>query len=272
MSSMSSMSSRASDPSVDYLRRPLGASLSYWCVRPGPVGTGIFDQIRKTRTVAVHATLPLLLSIELEQKTVPTINLWNYELHQLIWTKSCANIYADSNEAPSRKPAKFQPSFVRRRSSYNEQSSMEFHTESIVNSSVDDILASNKIASGAVGVIKDVKFGDPNASFPRGGNITSSSSASSSITNNSLRDMKIVVLCEGFIMVYHISSRRRTIVTPQDLRKTPSAVEVLDDCKLCVGCTDGSVKIFNLQTHSVEGSVQVLQKEISAVRLLPPKM
>lgn len=217
----------------------------------------MIDQIRKTRNLAVHATLPLLVSVELEQKITPSINLWNYDLHQLLWSKTCSDVYHDASAESTKKYEKtFKKAFVRSRSDQPEPS-VKFYSVDFSSKVTEDV----PVAKGAVGsgVIRDVKFLD---------------FAINPAHEAVVRDIGLVVLGDTFVIIYYCSTNTHTVITSADLgKKTPSSIEMLADNKLLIGCTDGTIKLWNISHHTSELIIQALPKtDIANMRLVPPKL
>lgn len=252
---------KAQDLPPEYLQRPLSAEVGYWCFRPSSSAGPLHDQLRKTRHVAVHASQPWLLSIELEQKTIPSVNLWDYAQHQLLWSKSCAEIYHDSTTESTLKPSKFKPSFVRTQmQSQSVDMTMSFSSVDLLGDRASD--APSKAGSSS-GVIKDAKFGDLCALISCSPN-----------KENAAQCGRILVVGDSFVIVYYSVLGKHMVINLHDLqRKMPSSVEALDGDHILIGCADGSVRVWNTLQNAAEATIQVFPKaEITAMRLIPPKL
>lgn len=255
---------KALESSVEYLYRPRSHSVNYWCARPLPANASLSDSLRKARKIVQHSVRPWILSLEYERKVHPRVCLWDYQSHQLLWSKSGAEVEKDASSAAPAVSSTKSSIYIKTRSSTLLDNGLSFKNEDFSRKIEADKLPSNT----SVVDILAIKFFDPNATGCR----TEYSKCKS-------EDVNVAVMTEGYVAIYACSTGRHFVIHTKDLKEGDkksssfTTLDILDNDRLIVGMSDGHVKVYNVRTKAVEQSVLLLGDVLVAhIAVLPPKM
>ncbi|RYH24355.1 hypothetical protein EON65_16825 [archaeon] len=250
---------RGSDSLVEYLHRPRSHFVSYWCAR----SLSLSDSLRKARKIVQHSVRSWVLSLEYEQKVHPRVCLWDYHLHQLLWSKSGAEIEKDASSTASTVSSSKPSLYIKTKSSTLLDNSLTFKNEDFSKKIEADKLAPNTSLLD----ILAIKFFDPHATGCR-----------SEFSKCKAGDSSILVMTENYLVIYSTTTGRHTVIHPRDVKEEDKKVssfaslDVIDRDRLILSMADGHVKVYNVKTKAVEQSVFLAVMSKAHITVLPSKM
>eukprot|EP00981_Chlorochromonas_danica_P009179 scaffold2548_cov163-Ochromonas_danica.AAC.6 len=266
---------KAADLSREYLKSPTGVSLQCWCTSFNNISSisSLTDQLRKTKTIISHPSLPVLASLEndTKQSTLTTIRIWNYELGVLLWSKTAGEVSADMN-ANTSKEVGIKSSFFRQGTSLPSQgTTLHFYhntpqpkansvsrvsTRNTNSVNLTSLTAASSSGSGNTN-IKEIKFAFPTSAI--------------SMKVQSLNDLRLLVLTDNAVVLYNCTTQKQHQTVT--FAKRPSAMEMIDHHLLLIGLVDGSLKLWNTDSNREELLIPSNgnKSEISQLLLIPSK-
>lgn len=250
------MAKAVNDDTIQYFKPELSCQLQYWGYSGKELANNKNQPLEnfKTKILKVHPVYSLLLTCDESEN----VALWNYDHGQLIWSQNVYMLIQDSVSNDAKKTAVVPP-----KSSSNSRSVERIG--GYIPLSTTSIDFSSKKGSDpnikpkeSFGKVKDVDFADYTALSYNGTEYA-----------NGTSENRVIVLFEQAVVVVDLLSKRvyREVTTGSG--KAPNAVDFLTP-KLClIACSDGNIRVLNLQNGKVEKNFSASKSEICCMRVIP---
>jgi WD40 repeat protein len=256
----------------------LSVQVDYWCV-DGITAGDIQSQMHKTKHSQTHPVLPLVLSLDENQ----TIGIWNYELKRLIWSRTLVQMQQEISAASSTSQQEQQLStqtpqsviaqslsrltlHATRRSTLHSQNLCVLSAYQTLHDATPASASTAKAATQALGELKHISFADSQfiqhetgihvAGFP----------------GRPHKAHQLVILFDSMVVVHDYCLSQTVVLGNVALsNRKPTAVEFLDDIRVAIGCSDGTVRVWNLDLNKEEFCFALggSPKEVSLLKTVP---